>query len=411
VRTIALAGLVAATLVAGLGVMSSAGPADAARAATPAARTASGPLSGGGSPVSQDDRSISCGTPTACLAVGTTGGATDQASAVALEGTKWKTIPVPLPKKEQLSYSLDAVSCKTADYCLVTGSYVSNQTDSAVLYMLSWNGAALALIPLPPVPRGHTLSAIDAVSCVAVKRCVAFGTATDTANDQVELAWTWNGSRWAAKGTAFPVDGQSPFVGGADCFSLTSCEVTGAYDTADGESMMFATWNGRKFTLQRSAVPTTGEDLREGEWAGDVSCASPRRCVAVGWTSFESFFLSSFLVVWNGKTWTIPSQPENSDANPVGVSCMPAANCLAVGYTSSGGVLVGGAVALVWNGRTWLNAGVPGVGPGIATYFYGVSCPKADRCVAIGMYSSDADGRVGTLAGYWNGRGWKLTGV
>jgi hypothetical protein len=148
-----------------------------------------------------------------------------------------------------------------------------------------------------------------------------------------------------------------------------------------------------------------------GQWATSVSCASPSRCVAVAWSSFESFPPTSYLVVWNGKTWAVPAQPENNVENPVGVSCMPAANCLAVGYNTSGGVLVTGAVALVWNGRKWHNAGVPGVGRGLATYFYDVSCPKANRCVAIGMYSSDAHGQAWTLAGYWNGKNWKLTGA
>jgi hypothetical protein len=420
VRTITLAGLVAATLVAGLGVIGSAGPANAALAAAPAARTASWPLSGGGSAVSQDDRSISCGSPTACLAVGTTGGSNAEASAVALdgtqlegtqlEGTQWKTVPVPLPKKGQISYSLDAVSCKTAAYCLVTGGYVSNQTGSTVPYLLTWNGTALALIPPPPVPRGHTLSTIDAVSCVAVRSCVVFGTATYAVYHQVELAWTWNGSKWAAKGPAFPADPQNLFLGGADCFSLTSCEVVGGSATTPLAGLWFAAWNGRKFTLQRSAVPTSG-DLRQSEWTTGVSCASRGRCVAVVWTSFEFFPPTSYLVVWNGKMWTTPSEPESGDYEPAGVSCMPAANCLAVGYHSSGGVLVGGAVSLVWNGRKWRNIGVPGVGRGVATYFYDVSCPKTNRCVAIGMYSSDAHGHVGTLAGYWNGKNWKLTGA
>jgi hypothetical protein len=404
VRTITLAGLVAATLVAGLGIIGSADPADTARAATPAAATL-GPLSGGGSPVSQDDQAISCGTPTACLAVGTTSGATAEASAVALEGTRWKTVPVPVPKKGQIAYSLDAVSCKTAAYCLVAGSYESNQDDSTVLYLLTWNGTSLTLIPAPPVPRGHTLATIDAVSCVAVRSCVLFGTADNAYVNGVELAWTWNGSKWAAKGTAFPAGVQNPSVSGADCFSLTSCEVIGRYGMYLPGGPMFAAWNGRKFTLQRAAVSA---DIALNGTLRGISCVSPRRCAALGWVSTYGF-----LAVWNGKTWraTTWSGPEYHDFGLGGVSCRTADSCLAVGYNTTYKVQTGGAVSLIWNGRKWLNAGVPGVGPGLTTYFYGVSCPKPDRCVAIGLYTNWANGRIWTLAGYWNGRSWKLTGV
>jgi hypothetical protein len=389
--------MAAATLVAGMGVTSSAGSAAVPRAAAPAAARF-GPLSGTGSYVGQKDQWISCGSPTACLAVGNTGGAREEASAVALEGTRWKTVSVPVPKKGQILYHLDGVFCKTAAYCLVTGGYVSRQTDSTVPYLLSWNGTSLALIPAPPVPGGDALYSIDAVSCVVAKSCVVFGTATDAHGDQVECAWTWNGSKWAVHGTAFPAGLQNPVVNVADCFSLTSCEVIGAVAT---NGLMFAAWNGRKFTLQRAAVPASLTD-NSSIWVTSISCVSPRNCAAVDGT--HDF-------VWNGKKWTATVWTEPKPFNLSGVSCMTATSCLAVGYTYVESVETGGAMSLTWNGSKWRTAGVPGVGRGLTTYFYGVSCPTADRCVAIGAYTNFANGRIWTLAGYWNGKSWKLGGA
>jgi hypothetical protein len=282
----------------------------------------------------------------------------------------------------------------------VIGGYKNGSNANSISgpYLLTWNGTSLALIPVPPVPGGDTLQSIDAVSCVAVKSCVVFGTALNPDSGYAEeRAWTWNGSKWAAKGTAFPAGWGQVSVSSADCFSLTSCEVSGSYG-ADTTSMLFASWNGRKFTPQR--VPAGFADSPGGSVA-DVSCASPRSCAAV-----SSTYSWSFLAVWNGKTWT-PTKwtgPSYSSSG-LGVSCAAADSCLAV--DGSGG----GAVSLVWNGTKWLTVGVPGIGPGLSGGFDDVSCPKADRCVAAGDYNNDVSPLWWPLAGYWNGRSWKLTGI
>jgi hypothetical protein len=379
VRTIALAGLVAATLLAGMGA-GSIGSAAAARGG----RVASPSIAGDpGNP--QDP--ISCSSPTFCLWL-------DDGGAMALEGTRWKAISVPEPINSD-----ERVSCTTATYCLVSGTD-DEYYETYGPYILRWNGTSLASIPAPPVPDGYTLVSIDAISCVAVKSCVVFGTAGKGADEDVELAWTWNGSKWAMKGTAYPAGWGRVFVSSARCFSLTSCEVTGAYGP-----MLFAAWNGRKFTLQRA--PEEFADNADGADAGNVSCGSPGSCAAI--SSINS--TDSFLTVWNGKTWTATkwTGPPYSDSFLGDVSCMTAASCLAVGYSTSDNRQVEGAVSLVWNGRKWRTAGVPGVGPGLQTSFDNVSCPTADKCVAVGWYWNYLSSGGGVLACYWNGKSWKLT--
>jgi hypothetical protein len=323
-------------------------------------------------------------------------------AAMALEGTKWKAISVPVPKrvnKGWTSYYLDAVSCATAAYCLVAANELNDDTAP---YMLTWNGTRLALTPVPPVPGGDHPYEIDAVSCVAVKSCVVFGLA-DTPDHNAGLwAWTWNGSKWAVRGTAFPARWGDVSVSSADCFSLTSCEVAGRYQ-ASTTSALFATWNGEKFTLQRTSANLAGN------WGvTDISCVSPRSCAALSTANYRNF-----LAVWNGKTWTSSSQwtgPPYSNSYLNGVSCAAADNCLAVG-SSTRGAQIGGAVSFVWNGTKWREAGVPGIGPGLQTSFDDVSCPKADRCVAVGRYNNYLLGSGWSLFGYWNGRSWKLTGA
>jgi hypothetical protein len=345
------------------------------------------------------------------------GGADVKASAVALEGTKWKTVTVPALKKYRgFDTNLSDVSCKSASNCLVIGSYSHENYETAKIvsgpYMLSWNGSALAVIPVPPVPGGDTLESIDAVSCVAVKSCVAFGTAANPDRGYGdELAWTWNGSTWAAKGTAFPARWGDVTVASADCFSLTSCEVGGSSGT-DTSRVLLASWNGRKFTAQR--MPAGFADSQGGSVA-DVTCASPGSCAAVGgFYSVDSTSSWSFLAVWNGKTWTPPTKwtaPRYGSSHLNGVSCAAAASCVAVGYSATNGVQNEGAVSFIWNGTQWRRAGVPGIGPGLSAGFDDVSCPRANRCVAAGEYDNDVSPLWWPLAGYWNGRSWKLTGA
>jgi hypothetical protein len=421
VRKIALAGLVAATLLAGMGA-GSIGSAAAARAAASgagvrqrvAAAEARARLGLGGPPRAarfaspSDDGNgffgspggqISCSSPTACLWV------ENEPWVMALEGTKWKTISVPTSKKGQVAYYLDGVSCKTATYCLVFGGYENDQTNFTALVLLTWNGTSLAVIPVPPMPAGGIVYSIDAVSCTAVKRCVVFGTAAIGDQDSGEWAWTWNGSKWSGKFIATPASwGPDVTVWSADCFSLTSCEVTGSYEATG--IMLFASWNGKKFTPQR--VPAEFASNAGHDGVTDVSCVSPDSCAAVGWIGY-----GSFLAIWNGKRWTATNWtgPPYSSSGLSGVSCMTAANCLAVGDSSSDEDQTDAAVSFVWNGRKWRTAGVPGIGPGLQTSFDDVSCPKADRCVATGLYDNDLSALYWPLAGYWNGRSWKLTGV
>jgi hypothetical protein len=368
---------------------------------------------------------ISCGSPTACLAVGESPNANGfGSSTVALEGTKWKTISLPVPKQAQDYTILNGVSCKTATYCLVVGAYQGPLGDKP--YILTWNGSSLRAAPAPPLPHGDSFDSLSAVSCVAVKSCVLFGTAYDTNENIVNVIWTWNGSKWATKVAALPGGAQDTQVTAARCFSLTSCEVSGSYDTytINGTSttetfyLLFATWNGKTFALQQAAIPA---GLNLGT-ISDISCGSPNSCAATGTgltitgggRNSNIAGIWSFVEAWNGQTWTATkwTGPKGSDLSLLGgVSCAAATSCMVVGAAINSTAETGSAVSLVWNGTTWLTAGVPSAGQGLISGFTDVSCPKAGDCVAIGEYGKATAQTFSTLAGYWNGRGWKLTGA
>jgi hypothetical protein len=180
VHRIAIAGLVA--LAAVFGATASAVAATAPTINTPAANSPATVLPTTVRPEATVTSSlvfgnrISCGSATKCLAVGSSVNSAGNSTptAEALSGTKWKSVPVKTAKGA-VATVLTGVSCKAATYCLVIGQYANSATTNFP-YALTWNGTTLTPIAAPPMPKGNEgLSEISAVSCVAVKNCVATG--------------------------------------------------------------------------------------------------------------------------------------------------------------------------------------------------------------------------------------------
>ena len=415
VRRIVMTGLVATAAVLGSVV-----PAVSATAATrpaPAtvARLAS-PAAGSAGTVSVaidsiGDR-ISCASPTACLAVGMqTDSSGDQTAPVAeaLHGTAWKSVAVKEPKGAT-DAALTGVSCKAATYCLAVGAY-ADQAGNTHPAAWTWNGTTLTLVTAPPMPSGSDLTALAAVSCVAVKSCVAIGSAFGSSGNGFQLIWTWNGRSWARKTATAGAKGTEAQVTAAHCFSLTSCVVAGTTTPVSGttftESLLLATWNGKAFTPQQAGAVSLDFGI-----VADVSCSSPAHCAMVGTNlglSGKTTTMTGFAEVWNGTAWTATkwTGPKGATiAALFGVSCTTATSCVAVGLTGS--QKTGHAAALSFNGTKWSVLTVPSAGSGIITAFEGVSCPKTGDCVAIGRYGKSNATAGKPLAGYWNGKAWRL---
>jgi hypothetical protein len=104
--------------------------------------------------------------------------------------------------------------------------------------------------------------------------------------------------------------------------------------------------------------------------------------------------------------WAIqPTPSPGAPARLYGVSCPAAGSCVAVGYyTAAGGAQT--ALAEIWDGTAWAVTAVPQPAGSTATKLDGVSCTAAGSCVAVGSYSSAA-GELPMIA-QWNGTAWAL---
>jgi hypothetical protein len=101
---------------------------------------------------------ISCGSPRFCLAVGANLNQSANLApvAVAWNGTAWRRVAVPTPKPTVALISLVDVSCRSATWCLVVGSYVTQALPGGERpYAMTWNGTSLTPTAAPPVPKGN----------------------------------------------------------------------------------------------------------------------------------------------------------------------------------------------------------------------------------------------------------------
>ena len=411
-RRIVMSGLVA--LAAVLGSAGTAVAVPAAPVPATAAAGAVGPFPGmraeaaGSGAFFGFGAKISCGSPTACLAIGSSSTTvTGSATAEAWNGTAWKSVAVPVPKGASAP-GLTGVSCKSATSCLVVGADVTAASDGGdVPSALTWNGKVLTPTAALPVLKGVSLIGLDAVSCVTATSCVAVGTSFGATSTLLVVA-NWNGAKWTLRTAKNPGGVMSAEPGAIRCFSVTSCVIAGTSVTNSGaEKLLMATWNGKAFTAMKAPSPAGAKSTT---LLTDLSCTSLTRCVAVGLSQNPAGTTGfGFAEVLNGGTWTadkITWPKADTESFVLGVSCATATNCIAVG--AAGTSNSGAAKALSYNGKAWSRLSVPGPGKGKSSLLTGVNCPKANDCVALGEIGASGAKTPATLSGVWNGKSWKL---
>jgi hypothetical protein len=159
-------------------------------------------------------------------------------------------------------------------------------------------------------------------------------------------------------------------------------------------------WNGLRWSGQLTVHLPTVTNL-EG-----VSCVTAADCIAVGWAHSPAALAER----WDGVRWS--QQPTPNPAHSYrsilsDVSCPTVSACIAVGSTNCAGREV--TLTEGWNGTAWtiLTARDPGRGRAYALSH--VSCVSSSDCVAVGDYSpSPHGGPTVPLAEGWNGSRWTV---
>jgi hypothetical protein len=355
--------------------------------------------------------SVSCPSATMCLAVGSNSSGHNTALAERWNGKKWRLEPLPKPSTWD-SMTLNSVSCTSPTFCMAVGTY----RDSAGTKLLAarWSGKGWKL-SRPSYAKGARQLVLAGISCTSVSACLAVGSylrvstcADSVCKESVAFADRWTGSKWRYVRVPPPFvaasDLSAPTFAAVSCTSATRCMAVGsAYESATARQEFVGLaekWNGTHWAAL--AAPGPGAtDL----WAlSSVSCArSSLRCVAVGdYKPHNHNVVEPEALSYNGSTWHEASPPPlnftgNVNGGLQGVSCSAAKRCMAVGFYTAPPRTSSVTLAERWNGTAW--AIVPSRNDAHGdNVLMGVSCSASNTCTAVGDHEAPPLGVPKTLA-------------
>jgi hypothetical protein len=184
--------------------------------------------------------------------------------------------------------------------------------------------------PVAAIPPGaHTSDVLTGVSCTSIARCVAVGSRAYSAPPRLFLPPTpptyqtlterMTGAAWQIVAAPIPSGASQGALASVSCASPSRCVAVGYSKQAGSQSQvpLIERWNGRGWSIDRGAGAS-------GHLAG-VSCASSGSCVAVG----------SLAEGWNGHRWSAQRLPADLGGDLGPVSCSSPTACTAANSGSS----------------------------------------------------------------------------
>ena len=310
--------------------------------------------------------------------------------------SSWTASPVTSPSTSNSS-QLFGTACATSSFCVAVG--YEDLPGTTVPLIEQWNGSAWSVVANIPVPDGTNDNSFNGVSCAGPSFCVAVGDSNGG-----PLAEHWNGATWSVEPTVNPSGSTETSLSGVSCLSATSCMAVGQSRFSGNDELLSEWWNGTSWSI----VPILDPVSTTSAAFDDVSCVTTIWCTAVGYQQVGANYLN-LAETWNGSTWTIQSTPDPSPATNDGfqsVTCTGTSNCVAVGGSESAGpgFLIRTMVE-VWNGSTWSLVSTPDASTTLDDYLIGVACVSATSCTAVGR---TGNANAVPLALSWNGVSWSL---
>ena len=240
--------------------------------------------------------SVSCTSATDCIAVGSSltcqlsgcgSGVNESSLAERWNGSTWMIQSTPNLSGASQS-GLSSVSCTSPTSCMAVG--LSDGNDHQTTLAEAWNGLDWTLQSIPD-PPGATFKGLSSVSCSSANACIAVGwytTGQFFPQNLSTLAERWDGTSWTLQSTPNP-PGIAPNTMGArldgvSCVSDAACTAVGSFGTQPDSApnaTLAEVWDGTSWKIQHTPNPGSGESLGDVSLTG-VSCTSAAACSAVG---------------------------------------------------------------------------------------------------------------------------------
>jgi hypothetical protein len=220
---------------------------------------------------------------------------------------------------------LSGVSCASPTACVAVGSSYPRSGGPSGLLVERWNGRRWSE-QTARVPSGANYGFLDGVSCVSVRTCVAVG-AGYVGYQISPLAERWNGRHWFSQ--KVPGRGLGG-LSGVSCSSAGACTAVG--NSPPGGRTLAERWDGHRWSIQ--PTPNPGGTQRNAQNSlSAVSCPAATTCTAVGVAYPPRAGFQAIVEHWNGRRWSTQSTPAVGVASELGgVSCPAVRSCTAVGF-------------------------------------------------------------------------------
>jgi len=270
--------------------------------------------------------SVSCTSPSFCVAVSASG------DALTFNGSRWSA-PV---KIDVANHNELYVSCASPRFCMAV---------DAAGDTMRFDGTAWS--PPAKVNSHLSLGAITGLSCASASLCMVIGFYGGPSAGGPQPggfhAQIYNGGSWSA-----PV----PLAdGGADA---VSCAASGSCVTISGDGEAQAYSDGSWSAPSRFGAGSYG-------FTSSVSCASASFCAAA--------LGNGEMTIYHGRSWTAPRLVDRAREGFAGISCPSASFCVAVDRHRS---------AVTFNGSFWSEPAT--IDSGVLA---AVSCVSTAFCVAV----------------------------
>ena len=319
---------------------------------------------------------ISCTSATFCMAAGSyLNGSSKQTLVEAWNGSTWSITASPNMSTIQ-DNQLTSISCTSPTACVAVGDY-SNGTNGQTL-VETWDGSAWSIASSPNTSSVQN-NQLSGVTCTSPTSCVAVGSYFNGTNGQT-LVETWNGLVWSITTSPNTSSSQNNQLASVSCTSPTACVAVGSYFNGTNDQTLVATLMGTTWSI--AASPNTSP-LQNNQLTG-VSCTSPTDCVTVG--SYSNGTTTQTLIeIWDGTTWSVSASPNtsaNQDNVLASVSCTSSTVCASVGHYANGAK--DQTLVVTWDGATWTMAVSANTSNTQTNVVRSVSCAMLTACSAVG---------------------------
>jgi hypothetical protein len=327
---------------------------------------------------------VTCVSASNCWAVGYSfNGANYQTLVERWDGTSWAVVTSANASDVQNNV-LYGVTCVSASDCWAVGYAVSFNEAIGYTYQTlieRWDGTSWAIV-ISPNPLGNGPSILYGVTCVSASDCWAVGYSSNGIHLQT-LIERWDGTSWVIVTSANNLPTQDNVLNGVTCVSASDCWAVGYYlPTAGVYQTLVERWDGTSWAVITSPnTSTTQNDVLNG-----VTCASASDCWAAGYYHNGSNY-QTLTEQWNGTSWAIVTSANTSatqDNVLIGVTCVSASDCWAVGESYNGTAVR--TVTERWDGTSWATVTSPNTSDTQNNVLSAVTCVSASECWAVGSY-------------------------